>query len=405
MTAVDERDHPLNCHWRPVRADAFDNLGLPLPWSKAAANTRIRILTEAFLVGRSDPRAWISYSRRRGFYSARRGRYWSTTYTYDLVVPTLDLLASLGVIDHEKMPPGNLGWQSRFKASHEFLNSLNEAPPEVVQELLESIILRDHAGNLVDYSDTEQTRRSRRKLEEINEFLRATEGGLQGHPIREGDPLRVANANLLVASIQLHRVFNRSRFSLGGRFYGGWWQNVPSETRENITISGKATVELDYPWHHASLMYVETGSSMQGDPYDLENWPRWLVKIALHALVNADVPLAALRAIANEIDGEGAYAKAKMLVEELGVRHRSIAPFFGTGAGLRLMRRDSDMTESIMLRLNRKGMAVLPIHDSYIVVDRSKEKGELMEAMAGALRDSVGDCGVRSTGYRKDVPQ
>jgi hypothetical protein len=118
---VGKRDHPLNCHWRPARADAYDGLGLPPARSKAAAVARAQIITEAFLVSRSDPNAWTSYSRRREFYSSRRGRYWPPTYTYDFVVPAVDQLASLGLLDHEKMPEGNLGWQSRFKLSDELL--------------------------------------------------------------------------------------------------------------------------------------------------------------------------------------------------------------------------------------------------------------------------------------------
>jgi hypothetical protein len=66
------------------------------------------------VVGRADPKKWLSYSRRPEFYAGRRGRYWPKTYTYDTIVHTVDQLAALGFLDHEKMPPGNLGWQSRL---------------------------------------------------------------------------------------------------------------------------------------------------------------------------------------------------------------------------------------------------------------------------------------------------
>jgi hypothetical protein len=57
------RDHPLSCNWRPI--DPVQVLGLPPAKSKAAVVARAQIIAEAFVVGRADPNAWISYSRRR----------------------------------------------------------------------------------------------------------------------------------------------------------------------------------------------------------------------------------------------------------------------------------------------------------------------------------------------------
>lgn len=144
---------------------------------------------------------------------------------------------------------------------------------------------------------------------------------------------------------------------------------------------------------------------MYGDPYDLANWPRGLVKIAFNTLVNADTRGAAMRSIADRIGGQGAYAKAKSLICDIEAKHPLIGPMFGSGAGLRLMRRDSDMAESLMLRLVKRGVVALPIHDSFIVPDRNLEKGELMEAMAAALYKSVANGGRSSMGYLKSVPQ
>jgi hypothetical protein len=119
----DTRDHPLSCHWRPIDADAFETLGLAPAKSRAAAITRAQIIAEAFVVGRADPAAWISYSRRRAFY-AGRPRYWPPTYTYDNVVYVVDQLAAAGLLEHEKAAPGQLGWQSRFKATSELVSEL-----------------------------------------------------------------------------------------------------------------------------------------------------------------------------------------------------------------------------------------------------------------------------------------
>ena len=378
------RDHPLSGHWRPIDPDAFQALRLAPAKSRAAAITRAQIIAEAFVVGRADPAAWISYSRRRAFY-ASRPRYWPPTYTYDNVVYVVDQLSADGLLEHQKAAPGELGWQSRFKATSELVNELSGAPIAILHDPYEVVVLRDADGNLIDYRDTDLTTRWRRRLASINEGLRAAAIGLQGRIIRAGDPLRVGPVNLGAVHSDLHRVFNRGSFKLGGRMYGGWWQNIPREFRQDITIDGSPTIELDYPRLHPTLLYGQAGQRLHGDPYEIPGWDRGLVKVAFNTLVNADTQSAAVKSIALDIGGAGAYAKAERLVQLIEAKHQSIARAFGTGAGLRLMRQDSDMTEHLMLRLLSQGIVALPIHDSYIVSDSTSNKGKLMEAMAAAL--------------------
>jgi len=245
MTERDgDRDYPLGCHWRPVGADAFAALNLPPMGPKAALVINL-ILAEAYIIGRADPDRWVSYSRRREFYAVRRSRYHSPIYTYDLIVRAVDHLAALGHLDHQKMPPGNLGWQSSFKASRALLELLNQSPPVLVLEPKECILLRDEEDELVAYKETAQTRLWRHNLGKINKALLSVTLGLKGRPIREGDPLRIENANIGYARNRLYRVFNLSSFSFGGRFYRGWWQNIPSPHRADITIDGTPTVEMD----------------------------------------------------------------------------------------------------------------------------------------------------------------
>ena len=105
----EDRDHPLSFHWRPVSPNAFEGLHLPPAGSKATAIARVQIITEAFVLGRADPRHWLSYSRRKEFYAERRGRYWPKTFTYSAVVPTVDQLAALALLEKEIMPTRNLG--------------------------------------------------------------------------------------------------------------------------------------------------------------------------------------------------------------------------------------------------------------------------------------------------------
>jgi hypothetical protein len=96
--------------------------------------------------------------------------------------------------------------------------------------------------------------------------------------------------------------------------------------------------------------------------------------------------MAAVRAIAQEIGGKGAHAKAGDLLDAIRARHRPIAPCFGSGAGLRLQRRDADLAERVLLRLLRRGIVALPIHDSFIVRRRhAGARDEAMDAELGRL--------------------
>src|SRR5665213_2823864 len=55
--------------------------------------------------------------------------------------------------------------------------------------------------------------------------------------------------------VRLYRVFNNGSFKEGGRFYGGWWQGIPSRYRQYITIDGHTTWEYDYSYLHPAMLY------------------------------------------------------------------------------------------------------------------------------------------------------
>jgi len=115
------------------------------------------------------------------------------------------------------------------------------------------------------------------------------------------------------------------------------------------------------------------------------------VKRAFNIAVNADTEAAAVRAIAQEIGGKGAHAKARDLLDAIKARHRPIAPCFGSGAGLRLQRRDADLAERVLLRLLDQGIVALPIHDSFIVRRHHADAcDEAMDAELGKLLAALG---------------
>jgi hypothetical protein len=368
------RDKPLTLNWAPTEQDAYDCLRLPALSNRNAMKARTQIITEALAAGDR----FVSYSRYKQFYTHGQ-RYYRPTYTYHSILPAVDQLAAAGVIEHEKVRPGYRGFQSRFRASAALLTET--ASTGIVYKPLEIIVLRNADGNPVDYRDSRETRLMRKHLQEINEGLLSQDIGLGERIIREGD--RLDNGGR--AQAQLHRVFHRGDFELGGRFYGGHWQNIGD--RDRITIDGQETVEIDFTGLHIRMLYQDAGKPMPADPYDIEGWPRKQAKIALLIVINARNYINAVRALADALRLDGVsnpFSSAKRLIAAIRIKHPEIHHAFGSDAGVRLMRRDSEMAEQIMMEMLRAvGVAPLSVHDSFIVPTIHEER--LKEAMENAL--------------------
>jgi len=159
----------------------------------------------------------------------------------------------------------------------------------------------------------------------------------------------------------------------GGRFYGGWWQSLPSLYRPHITIDGYKTCEVDYSAIALRIIYAQAGTPYptEDDPYDI-GLPEWkgskdsrrpLVKTYVNALINDEggnyrLPVDEQQAIGIT------YSELKDLVLN---KHKSIAHLFSTGVGLEAQYIDSQIAQKVMLVMMEEGLVVLPIHDSFIV--------------------------------------
>jgi hypothetical protein len=367
------RDKPLSLNWGPAEPDAYVHLGLP-DLNPLAQKARTQIIAEALAAGQR----FVSYSRHKPFYTHGQ-RYYRPTYSYHAILPAVDQLAAAGVIEHEKVPVGHRGFQSRFRASAVLL--AETASTGVVYKPLEIIMVRDAEGNPVDYRDNRNTLRMRKRLQALNEGLGSLEIGIDGQIVREGD--RLENGGR--ARVQLQRIFHRGDFELGGRFYGAHWQNM--EDRQRLSINGEDAIELDYVAMHVRLLYQDAGKQLVGDPYDIDGWPRRQAKIALLIAINAQTTINAVRALADALRLDGVsnpFGSAQKLVAAVKARHPDIGHAFGSDAGVRLMRRDSEIAEGVMLEmLHATGIVPLPVHDSFIVPASQKER--LKVAMENAF--------------------
>lgn len=230
-------------------------------------------------------------------------------------------------------------------------------------------------------------------LGEINRRMSKAEYRWQGHNAQPQRRPRLLNFNHRL----LHRVFSRGSMELGGRFYGGWWQYIPSENRPFITINGLATTEIDFSELHPRLLYIEQGLEppsgdlydvgfyIDGQPYDASIEPyksqRKLVKEVFNALLNDET--GRYRPSHKEMEKAGiTFAKLKQLIIK---RHPPLKDALGKGVGLQFQYKDSIIAEKVMLSLLEQGITCLPVHDSFIVP--AHQWKELQAAMDAAFAE------------------
>jgi hypothetical protein len=256
-----------------------------------------------------------------------------------------------------------------------------------------------------------------KNLEIINELIESTFVGLHLTDAKlrainsrlTEDPHKVA---LDFTKKRLYRVFSNGSLERNGRFSGGWWQNVPSEYRPHIYIGGpksfgpKMTAELDYSAMFPSIAYALLGRTIDDTAYYLdgkEQQPeiRKVIKTALLTMLMAKNRASAAKAIHKKlsddaIDSNPAFhdiarwkkrsntpfqlpyracvpngcPSIRTIIGSLEKGHPQLAEhfFYNPDQGLYLMYRESRVAERVLLYMAEKGVPVLPIHDSFVVM-------------------------------------
>ena len=252
-------------------------------------------------------------------------------------------------------------------------------------------------------SDNAETKRMQANLERINTALSFQWYDLE-IPDDEladlqrrlaGDP--VDERTIRMDQRSLHRVFNDPELQTGGRFYGGWWQNIPKEYRRHLAVNGKQMVELDYSNQHPSILYAQAGAIRPADCYAdvisssflqkgvTRNDLRSAVKAAFNAMLNSPRPL---RQPPKGVKPSRFGLTWRELSEAIMIFHEPIAHHFYTGVGLRLQRLDSDIAEKVLLHFAENNIAVLPLHDSFLM--HHGYEATLAPVMEAAFKDVVG---------------
>ena len=391
------RDRPLGYRWRMAHLDLARALMLPPMKNKTQTDVRDLVAADIIMSARMHPGRRISYSRSDKFYKNRR-QYTPEGYNRANVTAAIDLLDKLGyIVDHDRRPPGRRGTQSSFLPNPSLAMLLL---PAVHQPPRAEIIMKDADGNVVPYEESGCVHDKRDVVRKVNEVLENTEIVLAAEGVvADGPWLRKGDYVMYPALKSLYRVFNGG-WRLGGRFYGGWWQGVKSEDRKFFLLDGEKTEEVDYSQVHPRIIYAEAGVDLVGDAYDIPGYDRNLCKAAFNILVNAACYLSALGALTRDMNGDRRGAEA--LIEAIKAKHSVVAKYFHSSAGVRLQGLDSRMAEIVLTEMTvKRGIPVLPVHDSFIVPESHRET--LVRVMKDAFEKVVGKTGNRDNIVKSSV--
>lgn len=352
-----------------------------------------------------DSKMTVYYSRNASKYK-KIIRYAPITVSYTFTVDIVDALIEFGYIEgvtgyynREKLR-ATRGKESRMRATQKLIDLLIknyhiDTTGMCRSQDEEAIVLKDGKKSKIDYSETRVTTRMRKNLKIINNKIGGSFIGLY----LPDEILEKMNEELLskmdeengeyrrvvdFSRNRLKRIFNNGSFEDGGRFYGGWWQSVPSKYRKYIRIDDEGTEEADFSGYHINLLYALMGLPLPADDvYALDGVPstsRNMMKVVLQVLLNAPSRKSVLSAIRCEFPRskhpEVFISKEithESLLDAFIEKHRAISKYFCSGYGVKLQYTDSQICEEILLELGKRGIVALPIHDSFRVQRRHRD--------------------------------
>tara|TARA_B100000686_G_scaffold292341_1_gene320959 strand:+ start:1315 stop:2697 length:1383 start_codon:yes stop_codon:yes gene_type:complete len=341
------------------------------------------VILDLYLRYKSDPVSYVAYPRSPNEY-LKETRLGQLYFGYRPMMRVIDGLETLGYLEtHKGFQNRSTGQSrlSRMRATASLFDLITDhsVTPDMIElEDQPVLVLRDVEGEDIPYKVSDETISMETQLHSYNEFLATHQLGLS-LPIEEIRAVLIARRSNPIdySRTQLCRIFNES-LSRGGRFYKGWWQEIPSDLRRYITIDDQPTSELDYGGQHLLLLYALNEDEypwLRGDidPYGEEN--RDLMKQVFLICVNEESREKAIQAIRQEInynhpDLTSTNQFINPLIDTTIKRHPELSDYFFSGMWAELQRQDSKIAEYVLNHMRAKKILVLPVHDSFVVQDQ-----------------------------------
>ena len=361
---------------------------------------QIRVFVlDLFVANQIDPQMYITFPRGKRAYS-KGHKHHRMRLSQRVATNIADYLESRGYIEQRKGfydKQKKSGKITRIRATEKFTSLLTHdygVEAGMYMWLRDTsqptLILKNQDKNAIEYDDTDETLAMKSNLELINSTLERHSILLHVSDAEYKEMCARMAAKSHTGRVDftrkyVRRVFNNSSWEQGGRFYGGWWQQIPREYRQHIRLNDKDVVECDYSGLHINMLYaMENLPVPDGDVYDIPEYPesshafRNFVKRLLLTIVNSADKESARKALNKSVyfdkdlklPEEIPSIKAEdifPLLDAFSRKHQGISHYFCTGKGIDLQFMDSQIAERIMVRFSELGYPILPMHDSFII--------------------------------------
>ncbi len=401
---------PLDVHrWSCYpESNTFINFIYDTHFKTDKANKTIRkkllkvVLLDLYVAWIDDPNLCIGVHMSPNAYSdgtvfsKGKSRY-NELHIKDTIIQVIHRLKDVALIGFKEGYEGSSeygGRTSRIWASHSLIEAFENAKFGYFDvgyaDNKEVIILRDSSKKNVEYETTKHTEEMAKVVRAYNDLLAKTFIDIpdMNKPmleIKEKNSDRTRYVNITHHDKFTHRVFNNSSWDQGGRFYGGFWQQIDQILRGGIRLNDSSTVEIDFSGLHVILAYAKEGidywATTDEDPYNIPiegiEYPdhaRDVIKQLTLLGFNASDERSLFRAFRSEFDYKNYSVRYSFPDEKLSDilqiikdKHPLIKHLINTGAGLELMNIDSKIAEYVIKDFVKTDTPILTVHDSFIV--------------------------------------
>ena len=288
-----------------------------------------------------------------------------------------------------------------------------EYPNKEVIVLSRKVIIKGKKKRIeVEYLDTdfESIPEMRQQLHDYNALIWRTHVDIptleeplieQPYWDKKAGETKIRRVRLTQDNKFVRRVFYRANWNLGGRFHGGWWQNINSDLRKQIYINDRSTLEQDYSGLHVNLLYGLKGIQPPlEDQYEVEHLllnfstkeQRKIVKGVVLNAINANNTKSAYAAYRQQQE-TGSREKSlkdkqlESLLEAFKNKHPKIQESLCSDKGVELMHMDGRITAKVIKHFTNKNIPILSIHDSYIT--QNQHTSELRKVMNKVVAEEL----------------
>lgn len=370
----------------------------------------------------------------KGIYTTSRYNKSLTSRAINTVIEKLEEQALIEKIPNISFKKDSGQWErfsSRYRSSHKLISVL-QCLQIGIRDIVysgETIIIKkkktptSKEETKFNYKDTEETIKMRRDVERYNKLLREhylyleedkiaqcilTDDEAKDYygkdlkhykkPYTEDTPEYYQQVHSNYVFNYYYRVFHRGSIDYGGRYYGHWLLNTPSEMRKHLILNGNKTVELDYSNMNMHIAYSLEGidefseqdlynlyNTQTEEPSNISEFPDYFIKAQddvheedrdmhkqfITIAFNSSSSSKAISSTIKELELPKNYFSNyfKDVISLLKKNHSLLVSkyfFKGKDMGVRLMRHESNIATNIINTFVKRNIPIYCIHDGFI---------------------------------------